>query len=197
MHSKDDVLTVLIHLGYLSFDPDKSECYIPNKEVRIEMNNAVETTGWKRLNDALSASEKLLTDTLEGREEAVAQGIELTHDENTSILSYNDENSLSCVLSIAYYYAKNDYIWHRELPTGKGFADIVLLPRTGVTSPALVIELKINETAETAIQQIKEKEYFNKVKEHADKILLVGICYDKKSKKHTCKIERFNWGIIL
>ena len=161
------------------------------------MTNAVEATGWKRLNDALSASEKLLTDTLEGREEAVAQGIELTHDENTSILSYNDENSLSCVLSIAYYYAKNDYIWHRELPTGKGFADIVLLPRTGVTSPALVIELKINETAETAIQQIKEKEYFNKVKEHADKILLVGICYDKKSKKHTCKIERFNWGIIL
>ena len=197
MHSKDDVLTVLIHLGYLSFDPVKSECYIPNKEVRIEMTNAVEATGWKRLNDALSASEKLLTDTLEGREEAVAQGIELTHDENTSILSYNDENSLSCVLSIAYYYAKNDYIWHRELPTGKGFADIVLLPRTGVTSPALVIELKINETAETAIQQIKEKEYFNKVKEHADKILLVGICYDKKSKKHTGKIERFNWGIIL
>ena len=197
MQSKDDVLTVLIHLGYLSFDPDKSECYIPNKEVRIEMTNAVEATGWKRLNDALSASEKLLTDTLEGREEAVAQGIELTHDENTSILSYNDENSLSCVLSIAYYYAKNDYIWHRELPTGKGFADIVLLPGTGVTSPALVIELKINETAETAIQQIKEKEYFNKVKEHADKILLVGICYDKKSKKHTCKIERFNWGIIL
>ena len=83
------------------------------------------------------------------------------------------------------------------MPTGKGFADIVLLPRTGVTSPALVIELKINETAETALQQIKEKEYFNKVKEHADKILLVGICYDKKSKKHTCKIERFNWGIIL
>ena len=83
------------------------------------------------------------------------------------------------------------------MPTGKGFADIVLLPRTGVTSPALVIELKINETAETAIQQIKEKGYINKVKEHADKILLVGICYDKKSKKHTCKIERFNWGIIL
>ena len=190
INSKDDVLTVLIHLGYLSYDPDKSECYIPNKEVRIEMTNAVEATDWKRLNDALAASEKLLADTLEGREEAVARGMELAHDENTGILSYNDENSLSCVLSIAYYYAKNNYVWHRELPSGKGFADIVLLPRSGVVSPALVIELKINETAETAIQQIKEKGYINKVKEYSDKILLVGISYDKKSKKHTCKIER-------
>ena len=87
INSKDDVLTVLIHLGYLSYDPDKSECYIPNKEVRIEMTNAVEATDWKRLNDALAASEKLLADTLEGREEAVARGMELAHDENTSILS--------------------------------------------------------------------------------------------------------------
>ena len=132
---------------------------------------------------------KLLQYTLAGDELAVAKGIESVHEEETSVLSYNDENSLSCVLSIAYYAAKNDYVFHRELPTGKGFADIVLLPRPSVASPALVIELKINETAETAIKQIKEKEYINKVKEHANKILLIGICYDKKSKKHTCKIE--------
>lgn len=99
INSKDDVLTVLIHLGYLSYDKSKSECYIPNKEVRIEMTNAVEDTGWKRLTDALAASEKLLEDTLEGNEEAVANGIELTHDTSTSILSYNDENSLACVLA--------------------------------------------------------------------------------------------------
>lgn len=193
INCKDDVLTVLIHLGYLSFDPDKSECYIPNKEVRIEMTNAVEATDWKRLNEALAASERLLAHTLEGCEEAVAQGIELAHDENTSILSYNDENSLACVLSIAYYFAKNDYIWHRELPTGKGFADIILIPRKNIDSPALVLELKYDKDADTAINQIHCKNYPAKILEYTGEILLVGINYVKNGpngKKHTCKIER-------
>ena len=96
-------------------------------------------------------------------EEAVAKGLELAHDENTSILSYNDENSLACVLSIAYYYAKNDYIIHRELASGKGFADLVLIPRRNVDSPALVIELKCNKDADAAIDQIKRKNYPTKV----------------------------------
>ncbi|MDD6977453.1 MAG: AAA family ATPase [Prevotellaceae bacterium] len=193
INSKDDVLTVLIHLGYLSFDSDKSECYIPNKEVRIEMTNAVEATDWKRLNETLAASEKLLAYTLEGNEDAVAKGIELAHDENTSILSYNDENSLACVLSIAYYFAKNDYVWHRELPTGKGFADIVLIPRKNINSPALVIELKYDKDADTAIRQIHSRNYMGKVSEYAGEVLLVGINYDKNGingKKHTCKIEK-------
>ena len=153
------------------------------------MANAVKSKKWK-IAESLDNSKKLLQYTLAGDELSVAKGIENVHEEETSILSYNDENSLSCVISIAYYAAKNDYIFHRELPTGKGFADIVLLPRPGVASPALIIELKINETADNAIKQIKENDYINKVKEHTDRILLVGICYDKKCKKHTCKIEK-------
>ena len=199
INSKDDAFTVLIHLGYLAYDKSKSECYIPNKEVRIEMTNAVEATDWKRLNDVIAASERLLADTLDMNEEAVARGIELTHDEETSILSYNDENSLACVLSIAYYYAKNDYIMHRELPTGKGFADIVFIPRRNVDSPALLIELKCNKSADAAIDQIKRKEYPAKVAEYlstdsrqgSGDILLVGINYDRETKTHTCKIERY------
>ena len=192
INCKDDAFTVLIHLGYLAYDKKKSECYIPNKEVRIEMTNAVEATDWKRLNDAIAASERLLAHTLDMNEEAVARGIELTHDEQTSILSYNDENSLACVLSIAYYYAKNDYIMHRELATGKGFADLVFIPRRNVDSPALLIELKCNKSADAAIDQIKRKEYPAKVAEYMDSgdILLVGINYDRETKTHTCKIER-------
>ena len=207
---KDDVLTVLIHLGYLAYNREKKHCYIPNKEVWIEMTNAVEATDWNRLNKALAASEKLLADTLDMDEAAVARGIELAHDEDTSILSYNDENSLACVLSIAYYYAKNDYIIHRELASGKGFADLVLIPRRNVDSPALVIELKYNKDADAAIDQIKRKNYPAKVAEYMDSasspnmdsasspnagdILLVGINYDKdgaEGKKHSCKIERY------
>ena len=190
VRSKDDVLTVLIHLGYLSYDRIKSECYIPNKEVAGEMVNAVEDNNWKPVVDALKASEQLLQATLDGDEEAVAQGVDAAHDEHTSILSYNNENSLACVLSIAYYYAKNDYVMYRELPTGKGFADIVLIPRKNVVSPAIVLELKYNKDADAAIDQILRKQYPAKVAQYSGNMLLVGINYDKKEKTHKCQIER-------
>ena len=189
VRSKDDVLTVLIHLGYLSYDRRRSECYIPNREVAGEMVNAVKSNKWRHVVDALDESERLLQATLEGDEEAVAKGIGIVHDENTSILSYNDENSLACVLSLAYYYAKNDYVMHREMASGKGFADIVLIPRKNVDSPAIVIELKCDKKAVSAIDQIKSKDYPAKVREYTDNILLVGINYDRKTKRHSCVIE--------
>ena len=153
------------------------------------MENAIRTNGWKPVVDALQKSEQLLQATLDGDAEAVARMVDVAHDENTSILSYNDENSLACVLSIAYYYAKNDYIIHRELPTGKGFADIVLIPRKNVDSPAIVIELKVNKDADTAISQIHRREYPAKLQSYTDHLLLVGINYDRQTKQHTCKIE--------
>ena len=189
--SKDDVLTVLIHLGYLSYDRRSQECYIPNREVAMELSNAVEDTGWTNVVKALQQSRDLLEATLDGDEEAVACGIDIAHDENTSILSYNNENSLACVLSIAYYYAKNDYIIHRELPTGKGFADLVMIPRKNVDSPALVIELKCNKDADAAIDQIKRRQYPAKVAQYAGDMLLVGVNYDTQTKTHTCRIEKW------
>jgi len=191
IRDKDDVLTVLIHLGYLAYDREEEECYVPNFEVFCEMSNAVERTDWTNVIAALEDSKHLLRATLRGDEEAVAQGIDRAHDENTSILSYNDENSLSCVLSLAYYYARNDYIVRRELAGGKGFADLVMIPRKNVDSPALVIELKYNRDADSAIRQIKEKNYPEGIAEHKDNLLLVGINYDRETKTHSCRIERY------
>ena len=190
IRSKDDVLTLLIHLGYLSYNRERSECYIPNKEVSDELSNAVQDTGWAGVAKALMQSRDLLQATLDGDAEAVARGIDTAHDENTSILSYNNENSLACVLSIAYYYAKNDYITFRELPTGKGFADLVMIPRKNVDSPILVIELKYDKDADTAIDQIKRRQYTAKLEQYEGNILLVGINYDKEKKTHTCLIEK-------
>ena len=189
IRSKDDVLTVLIHLGYLSYDRYRRECYIPNHEVEEEMVNAVKANNWAHVAEALSKSKQLLQATLDGDEEAVAEGLKRVHSENTSILSYNNENSLSCAINIAYYAAHNDYIFMRELPSGKGFADIVLIPRKNVDSPAIVIELKYNQDADTAIDQIRRKEYPESVRAYTNNILLVGINYDKKEKRHTCRIE--------
>ena len=192
IRSKDDVLTVLIHLGYLSFNWQKKECYVPNFEVSGELSNAVEETNWTHVVKALQESEELLQATLEGDCEAVARGVDAAHDENTSILSYNNENSLACVLSIAYYYARNDYIIHRELASGKGFADLVLIPRKNVDSSAIVLELKYNRDADAAIDQIKRKKYPAKVAEYTGDLLLVGINYDKETKTHECLIEKWN-----
>ena len=189
VRTKDDALTVLIHLGYLSYDWSKSECYIPNREVAGEMENAIEANNWVTVVEALQASEQLLQSALEGDAEAVARGLEAAHDENTSILSYNDENSLACVLSLAFYYAKNDYVFHRELPTGKGFADLVLMPRKMSDKPAILLELKKDLSAYAAIEQIHRKEYQGKVLQYDGRVILVGINYDSKSKKHECKIE--------
>ena len=190
VNSRNDVLTVLIHLGYLAYDRDTNQCYIPNKEVADEMNNAVNATEWKQLAKALENSQHLLADTIAGNEQAVSQAIDIAHDEHTSILAYNDENSLACVLSIAYIWAKNEYIIHREYATGKGYADLVMIPRRNVAKPALVIELKFNHSADTALDQIKRKKYPSKLSEYTGDILLVGISYDKEKKQHTCKIEK-------
>ena len=191
VRSKDDVLTVLIHLGYLSYDWRANECYIPNREVTGEMVNAVKDTNWNHVAAALEQSRRLLQATLAGDEAAVARGVDAAHDEHTSILSYNDENSLACVLSLAYYYAGNDYIVHRELATGKGFADLVLIPRKNVTSPAIVIELKYHQAVDTAIAQIKRREYPAKVAQYVGNLLLVGISYDRETKQHACRIEPY------
>ena len=191
IRTRDDALTVLIHLGYLSYDRYTRECYIPNKEVAGEMENAVKTTNWLPVVHALQRSEQLLQDTLEGNCEAVAQGVDAVHDDSTSILSYNNENSLACVLNLAYYYARNDYIIHRELQSGKGFADLVFIPRKHVDQPAMVVELKYDKDADTAINQIKRKQYPQKLAQYTDNILLVGITYDKKAKTHTCVIEKW------
>ena len=189
IHSRDDVLTVLIHLGYLSYDWREEECYIPNREVAGEMVNAVKANNWQPVVDAIQQSKQLLRATLDGDCEAVARGVDAAHDEHTSILSYNNENSLACVLSIAYFYARNDYIIHRELASGKGFADLVLIPRKNVDSPAIVLELKYNHDADSAIEQILRKQYPSKVAQYVGNLLLVGINYDKASKSHSCTIQ--------
>ena len=190
VNSKNDVLTVLIHLGYLAYDDEACECYIPNKDVADEMNNVIKATAWDALAKTIQNSKNLLAATLSGNEQAVAQGIDLAHDEHTSILSYNDENSLACVLAISYIWAKNEYIIHREYATGKGYADLVMLPRRNVSKPAIVIVLKFNHSADTAIDQIKQKNYPTKIAEYTGDILLVCINYDKETKQHTCRIAR-------
>lgn len=187
--SKDDVFALLIHLGYLAFDYERREAYIPNEEIRSEFCNAMEGSEWNTVVEAIEASDKLLHATWKKEEEKVADAVARVHMDNVSIIKYNDENSLSCVITLAYYSAMKDYMLIRELPAGEGFADIAFVPRQGNSHPAMLIELKFDQSAESAIDQIKEKKYAGRLMDYVGAVLLVGISYDRKTKKHACRIE--------
>ena len=190
--NKDDVLTYLIHLGYLAYDRTFRTAFIPNEEIRQEFLAATKRKKWNELLEFEQQSMDLLEATLDMDEAAVAEAIEKIHMGYASVIQYNNENTLSSVLSIAYlstlqYYFKPA----RELPTGRGFADFVYLPKPEYFTdyPALVVELKWNKKAETALQQIKDKKYPASIRQYTGNILLVGISYDKKSRKYQCVIE--------
>lgn len=191
-HGKDDVLTLLIHLGYLAFDETKSEVFIPNHEIEMEFINAIDGAGWTEVIHAVSDSEALLKATWRQDSKYVAQEVDKVHMDNTSVLTYNNENALSCVISLAYYSARNYYHIMREMQAGKGFADMIFIPRENCSDkPALVIELKWDKSASGAIEQIKSKKYIRALDNYSGEILLVGINYDKESKKHQCVIELY------
>ena len=186
---KDDVLTLLIHLGYLGYDFSYKEVFIPNSEVRGEYINAVAASQWGEVSKALKNSSDTLQAIWQKYPEKVAEGIEQAHFE-TAHIQYNDENALSYTISLALYAARNFYTVYRELPTGKGLADMVFLPRRQFPDkPALVVELKWNHSAEGALAQIKEKQYCKSLEDYRGNILLVGVNYDKVTREHTCVIE--------
>ena len=191
---KNDVLALLIHLGYLAYNPEEESAEIPNEEIRTEFQKAVQSVKWTEILDFLKESERLLAAVNRKDNNEVAKIIEAVHDTSVSILQYNDENSLSYVLDKAFLGTMNFYFKpKRELPAGKGFADIVYIPKPEYRKnhPSLVVELKWNQEDKTAIDQIKKKQYQESIKEYTDNILFIGINYDRKSKKHECLIEEF------
>ena len=191
--NKDDVLTYLIHLGYLAYDQENQKAFIPNEEIRQEVLKATKRKKWNEFLRFQQESSELLDATLDMDQEAVAEKIEKIHMEYASMIQYNDENSLSSVLTIGYLSAMQYYFKPvRELPTGRGFADFVFLPKKEYVQeyPALVVELKWNKNAHTALQQIKERKYPESIRPYTGEILLVGINYDKKTKKHQCVMEK-------
>ena len=192
--NKDDVLTYLIHLGYLAYLKKIGSAYVPNEEIRQELIRAIRRKKWNELIGFQLESDDLLNETLNMNEKAVAEKIEKLHTEYVSAIQYNNENSLSCVLTIAYLSAMQFYFKPvRELPTGRGFADFVYIPKTEYVHdyPALVVELKWNQSAQTAIKQIREQNYPESILNYTGDILLVGINYDKTNKKHECIIEKY------
>ncbi len=191
LKSKDDVLTLLVHLGYLAYNEETSEVFIPNEEVRGEFIRAIKNGKRPEMIKAIQHSERLLKATIQRDEEEVARLIEEVHSANTSPNFYNNEQALRSVIQLAYISSMDDYVTIQELPSGTGYADLLFLPRKHLNKPAILIELKWDKSVEGAIGQIKSRNYVEAIENYAGEILLVGINYNKKDKVHECKIERY------
>ena len=192
--NKDDVLTYLIHLGYLAYDRTFRTAFIPNEEIRQELILATKRKKWNELIVFQKESEQLLKDTIQMNGNAVAKEIEKIHREYTSVIQYNNENSLSSVLSIAYLSSMQYYFKPiREFPAGRGFADFVFIPKPEFQNyyPALVVELKWDKSVRAALDQIRDRKYPESVACYAGELLLVGINYNEKTKEHECRIEKY------
>ena len=192
--TKDDILALMIHLGYLSYDEMTETVHIPNEEIQREFARVIRGTHQKDTVQRIRECDQLIYDTVNMNEEAVAAQIEKMHAEETAPLFYHQEQSLRSVIKLAYFTYKDHYIKFEELPAGDGYADIVYLPKRDSGMPALVIELKWDRSAEGAIAQIKGKRYPDVLKGYGSDVLLVGISYDKDPKaggrKHSCRIEK-------
>ncbi len=190
-NSRHDAFTYLIHVGYLAYNEEDESCRIPNREIRREWENAIETQpGYEATYKIIEESKELLTATLKGYEEAVAKALDTSHIHVTSNRSYNNEDALQSAIYLAYFYALNKYTVIKEMTAGRGFADVVFIPFVP-DLPAMIIELKHNKSAESALDQIKDKKYFDSLKDYKGGLLFVGVNYDEKDKTHECRIERF------
>lgn len=196
--NRDDVLSLLIHLGYLAYDAKKGKARIPNEEIRREFVSTVRAGNHEVTSRIIKNSDQLIMDTIDGNEEAVAKALEDVHSAGTfgiSPLFYNDEQALRSVVKFAYISCLNDYIKVEELPSGRGYADIVYIPAPGKNLPVLLIELKMNKSTEGAIGQIHKKEYPKIFENINGDVIICGINYDSETKKHECKIEKISFPV--
>ena len=193
IHNRDDVLTLLVHLGYLAYNGNEKSVYIPNEEVRAEFIRATKNSSREELSRVIKNSDALLKATLRMDGKEVVERIEMAHQYYANAKFYNNEQALRMVIMLAYVSRVDDYCDFQELPSGKGYADILFFPKKKSRKPALLIELKWNHSSGGAIEQIKENGYCDAISGYGGDILLVGINYDEKEKVHTCQIEKFEY----
>ena len=184
---KEEVLTALVHLGYLTYKD--GQVSIPNRELREEFSTTVKRLNWGTVSKLLNQSKQLLNATLQAEEEKVAGLLENVHDNMQEFKEYNNEHTLKCVIHLAYYAAQDLYELLFETPAGKGYADCVMKPKKK-GMPGIVIELKYNQSPEQGIIQIQDKKYASIFGQDVEEVILVAVNYDKKSKKHQCSIKK-------
>ena len=190
VNDADDVFTVLAHLGYVAYDEESDTVRVPNEEVRLEFVTALERGSHPEVRRLVETADETLRATLAEDAEAVAASVAAAHDSRVGPDWYNDEQSLRFAVKLAYLTAIEQYAEVEELPSGHGCADLVYVPKRYARIPALVVELKWDKPVESALDQIRSRNYPKVLRDYGGPVLLVGITYDTKTKRHTAVIER-------
>ena len=194
---KNDVFSLLVCLGYLGCAETKNQyrkvAYVPNAEIKAVLMDIVREQNWYERMETIRRSENLLKAIKELDGTTVATIIQNIHNSPAvALLDYNDEESLTyCVMTGLLWSTLDDYSYHREDQAGKGRVDLVYEPITR-RQPLILIEFKYDDSAEEAIKQIKEKEYFKRYAGQYRNIILVGINFSTKTKDHQCLIEKLD-----
>lgn len=198
LRTKEEIMSAMVVYGFLSYE--NGTVSIPNKELMDRFSDMLKKeSSLGYVYQLARASEKMLRATLAGDTGTMEQIMELAHDMETPILSYNHETELSAVVNLVYLSARDMYRVEREEKAGKGFVDFIFYPETPAAADGMILELKVDHSPEEAINQIKEKNYMARFlgsKQRDGKqqrILLVGIGYDRAEKKHHCKVERYDF----
>ncbi|MCD8076354.1 MAG: ATP-binding protein [Lachnospiraceae bacterium] len=192
--TRNEILSAMVVYGFLNYEDGK--VHIPNRELMDEFAKTIrerENLGY--INRLAVESERMLNATMKGDTKTMEEILQFAHDTETPLLDYNDETELTAIVNLVYLAARDSYYVERENKAGEGYTDFIFYPeRTG--DDGIILELKVDDTPETAIAQIKDRKYILKFqgkmaerKRHTGRVLLVGIGYDKKKKEHRCRIE--------
>ncbi|MCD7814817.1 MAG: ATP-binding protein [Lachnospiraceae bacterium] len=192
--TRNEILSAMVVYGFLNYEDGK--VHIPNRELMDEFAKTIrerENLGY--INRLAVESDRMLRATLKGDTKKMEEILQFAHDTETPLLDYNDEIELTAIVNLVYLAARDSYYVERENKAGEGYADFIFYPeRTG--DDGIILELKVDDTPEAAIAQIKGRKYMLKFqgkmaerKRHTGRILLVGIGYDRKDKLHHCRIE--------
>ncbi|MGL5087663.1 MAG: AAA family ATPase [Clostridium sp.] len=186
--TKEEIYSAMIVLGFLSYYDGYLK--IPNNELMKEFHKALRDESFGYVAEIVENSRKMLKSTVNGEVETVTKILHDVHNSEIPILKYSDENSLACVVTLAYLSARDSYRVEREEKSGKGYTDFSFHPMRKNDIP-FILELKKDDTPENAIKQIREKEYVQKFRKEFrnKKILAVAICYSSETKEHSCIIE--------
>jgi len=187
LNTRDEILSAMVVFGFLTYYDGYLR--IPNHELMEKYQRVLARDSMGAVKEIVDSSRQMLEATLAADADRVAMMLERVHDREIPFLQYSDENALSCVITLCYLYARKDFIVEREAKSGKGYCDYLFLPKKS-GKPAVILELKVNDTCENAIAQIRERDYLEKAAQYANEVLLVGISYDKTGKKHRCIIEK-------
>ena len=201
--TKEEILSAMVVYGFLTYE---NGCVsIPNKELMDRFNEMLmkeQSLGY--IYQLAQKSEKMLSATLAGNTDMMTEILEYAHNTESPLLSYSSEAELTMIVNLVYLQARDRYRIEREDKAGIGYVDFIFYPEIDQKADGIILELKVDHTAEEAIQQIKEKKYLTKFQgklgqkpRYTGRILGVGIAYYKDTKKHECKIEVLRQAIKL